>query len=166
MNDNTVLKTEGFYQRITRLRDETAALQDKTYERLIKLTDAFNTATASGQIKIKKQLQAIDSENRRLRDLSYDLAALERNPPWRELSEQLFNANYAKVEELTRDGKMIKLMNKERVSVLGQPAYAGDEKILELLIARGAEVNIAGHDNLTPLLFSVMKDNAGVFKNR
>lgn len=158
-------KGDGFYDRIKKQKSLLWEKESAAYDEMDALRDAFQkAATPAEKEDLQKKKDAAWELSRELNRQSRELEEQEKNPPWAELSKQLLYANYAKVEELTRDGKLIKLANEELVPLLAQPAYAGDEKIAELLIARGANVNLPGHDNLTPLLFSVMKDNASIFK--
>lgn len=157
-------KGDGFYDRLKKQQKELDDKSISTLDAYIELTKAFAAAAAPQQKELQEKVDAAWEENRAVEKQIRALRELERNPPWGELQKQLLYANYAKVEELTRDGTLIKLANEELVPLLGQPAYAGDEKIADLLIARGANVKLPGHDNLTPLLLSVMKDNAGIFK--
>lgn len=156
---------DGYYDR---LRKEMKDLLDETRQGRQTRSSLREEFAAAAPDK-KADIQArIDAEVQSMETLSNKMEELwekERNPPWIKLSIALSDASYKDVEALTRDGKLITLMNEERVSILGQPAYAGDTKIAKLLIERGADIETRGGEmGETPIQTATYKDSAGVFK--
>src|SRR5690242_2939654 len=119
-------KGDGFYDRIKKQKSLLWEKESAAYDEMDALRDAFQkAATPAEKEDLQKKKDAAWELSRELNRQSRELEEQKKNPPWAELSKQLLYANYAKVEELTRDGKLIKLANEELVPLLAQPAYAG-----------------------------------------
>lgn len=161
-------KGESYYNYVNRQRKELNTQLRAISAESSRLSEEFSNAASLPPEKQEELKKAREKNSAAFESLFKAFDALrekEENPPWIELSRNLLYANYKMVEELTRDGKLIRLMNEEGVSILGQPAYAGDDRIAKLMIERGANLETAGGElRETPLQTSVYKDNAGVFK--
>lgn len=128
-----------------------SAPQESFYDRIKRQKDELmKQIDGSDSRAALKALMALDEQ--------------ERNPPWQELLCAILERDFAKVDELTSDGTLIKLMNGERVTALMQAAYTGQEKILDLLLARDADPDIAGHDGLTALSCAAIKNEVKIFE--
>lgn len=87
------------------------------------------------------------------------------NPPWQPLLIALLNADLAEIKKHSHDGKDIPMLNRESVALLMQPAYAGDEDILDYLLSKGADPNIGNtKEGLSALSMAAIKDNVQIFK--
>ena len=158
-------KKERFKDRIHRLMDENDAAQTRHHKEFMSIIDSFNGAAEADKPALTAKLEAASQEARRLSQQMRDLREEERNPPWQPLLELLrYQKNYAAVDKMLADGTIMKMVNDEGVPLLAQPCYTGDERMATLLIARGADVNMPGEDNLTPLLYATFKDNVGIVK--
>lgn len=156
---------DGYYDRLNKEQRALSTDMQQNREERVKLREAFAAASHDQKKELQPQIDANVQALEALYDKYEELRECQTNPPWIALSMALSNAQYAKVEELTRDGKLIKMMNEEQVSILGQPAYAGDTKIAKLLIERGADLEMRGGElHETPLQTATYKDSAGVFK--
>lgn len=156
---------DGYYDRLKKEKRELANDMRANSDERRALREAFKTAAEDQKQAVQAKLDANEKTMEALFNKSEALDQKEMNPPWIKLSEALLYADYNKVEELSRDGTLIKLMNEELVPILGQPAYAGDDKIAKLMIERGAALETTGGEmRETALQTSIYKDNVGVFK--
>lgn len=156
---------DGYYDRLRKERRELSKESSAIFDGRKTLRVAFQAASGREKEELEQRLEASWQAYENIRQKQEALDEKERNPPWIELSKNLLYADYKKVEELSRDGKLIALMNEERVSILRQPAYAGDEKIAKLMIERGADLNMPGGElKEPPVLTAIYKDNANIFK--
>ena len=126
---------EGFYERIGRQKKE-------LFTRIGK--------SGGADRQFMNRLRALDE--------------LEQHPPFEPLLEALRLGNLADVIKFSKDGRDIPDLNRQRIALLAQPTYAGNAKIVDYLLSKGAEVNIGTHDNLTALSMAAMSDEDEIFK--
>jgi ankyrin repeat protein len=140
---------EDFNTRMLRKRDAAVERLAKAHERFLndpKDTDAYNA----------------------YRKAHKDLANVKKafdNPPWTPLLRALISGDLAAVIKHSDNGRAIPDLNREGVALLMQPAYAGDEKIVDYLLSKGADPNIGNSiEGLSALSMAAMKDNVSIFK--